>query len=145
MKKFQFRLATVQRVRQIQDDVARGELLAANHALTSAEAVTHERRAIAHMVALPDAPMSHDEFARHRFAVEAAFNAVTWAKHNERAASEVVAERRGHWIETNTRLRVVERLHDRARDEHKLNMRREEDRNSDELATARFRERITTR
>ncbi len=141
MKRFKFRLETVQRVRQIQHDIARGELLSANHSLALASADVANRSTRAATVTLPQHSMSKETFERHQFAIDSAYSATRWATSIELEASERVAEHRQQWIATNTRLRAVERLHERAATEHRDEFRKEADRLSDEITTAKFRER----
>ena len=145
MKRFKFRLETVQRVRQIQHDIARGELLAANFTLARASADVAQRSAHAHAVGLPQEAMSNETFTRHQFAISSAFTAARWSTDIEQNASERVDEHRQQWIETNTRLRAVERLRDRAMSDHRNEARIEADRLSDEITTAKFRERSVAR
>ena len=145
MKKFRFRLETVQRVRQIQHDVARGELLTANHHLAVAARAFAQREQRATDIDVPTTVMTSETFARHRFSVDSAFNAMQWAANDRDAANTIVAQRREEWITTHTALRAVERLHDRARDEYRSDVRKESDRLADEITTTRFRERSTTR
>ena len=135
----------MQRVRQIQHDIARGELLAANHTLALASADVAQRSARANTVALPQRAMSNEAFARHQFAISSAFSATRWSTDIELAATERVHEHRHQWIETNTRLRAVERLRERAVLEHRSEARKEADRLSDEITTAKFRERSVSR
>ena len=145
MKKFRFRLETVQRVRQVQHDIARGELLAANHAHAMASAVVTERATRIDTIATPSRTMSRDDFLRHRFAVDSAIAATEWAQVHERDAHANVLTHRAQWIETNTRLRAVERLRERAQAEHATAVRQDADRLSDEITTTRFRDRSTSR
>ena len=145
MKRFKFRLETVQRVRQIQHDIARGELLAANHTLALASADVAQRSAHAHAVGLPQQAMSIEAFTRHQFAINSAYSATRWSVDIEASATECVAEHRHQWIATNTRLRAVERLRERALGEHRDEARKEADRLSDEISTAKFRERSVSR
>ncbi len=145
MKKFRFRLDTVQRVRQIQHDVARGDLMSANHQLALAAQLVAARAIKASTIDAPTAAMTSEQFAQHRFAIDSAFDAIRWAQRDEATATEVVAERRTEWVSTHTRLRAVERLHDRARAEYRDEYRREADRDSDEITTTRFRERSLPR
>ena len=92
MKKFKFRLETVERVRQLQHDLARGELLAANHHLTLAQAVVEQRVSTAENLSLPDVSMNTDTLARHRFSIESAFNAIAWAARDEQHARDSAEE-----------------------------------------------------
>ena len=144
MKKFKFRLETVERVRQLQHDLARGELLAANHHLTLAQAVVEQRVSTAENLSLPDVSMNTNTLARHRFSIESAFNAIAWAARDEQHARDSAEECRSHWIETHTRVRAVERLRDRAKTEHTCQVRVENDRLADEISTTRFRQRSHT-
>lgn len=140
MKKFKFRLEAVLRVREVQHDLARGELLAANRELAVATAAAAQR--ISHLESLqtPTTVMTYDELRQHRFAVESARSATVWARDVEEQARQVVEDRREHWLSTRTQLKAVERLHERALLAHRVAVRQDADRQSDEITTARFRE-----
>ena len=137
MKKFRFRLETVHRVREIQDELARGELLAANHKLATATNVVAEREMVAKETTRPLGPTTVDAFACAQFVIEQAAAAIRWAEHDREAAAVVAQERRALWIEANTKLRAIDRLRETARDQHHDEIRHAEDVANDEIATMR--------
>ena len=139
MKKFHFRLETVRRVREIQDELARGELMTANHALAQAAAIVDERTAKITNATRQLGTTSVDAFACAQFVIDQAAAAVRWAERDREAAVAVADERRLLWFEANTKLRAIERLRDTARDEHHAAMLRAEATDNDEIATMRHR------
>ena len=143
MKKFAFRLETVHRVRTIQDELARGELLAANHQLAKADTIVDERNIKAAAITRPLGTSTVSAFACAQFVIDQAADAIRWAERDRAAVAVVAQERRELWIAANTKLRAVDRLRDTARDEHHSNVLHDEATTNDEIATMRHRAKAT--
>ncbi|HEX5265402.1 MAG TPA: flagellar FliJ family protein [Acidimicrobiales bacterium] len=139
MKRYRFRLETVLRVRRLEEDAARAGLLAANQAVAQACAVRD--RALAHYRGLPAelGPSSTADLRRNRQRAELAA-AVLRARQGalDEAAREVVRARE-QWMEAASRVKVLERLDQRRREEHRLEAERAETRFLDDVG-ARSRE-----
>lgn len=137
MKRFRFRLAQVLRVRRLQEDQARFALLDANRQAHAAAARLEAGIATYRQRALPIGAQSYDDFERNLFLLDSAAAAVVIAREEHRVALETVEERREVWMGARQRVAALERLESRRRDEHELEMRREEDRLVDDLVVAR--------
>ncbi|HEX5096334.1 MAG TPA: hypothetical protein VFX21_09980 [Acidimicrobiia bacterium] len=139
MKKFKFRLASVQKVRQLEEERARIRLMEAN-----AEARETAARVEARLHAYvsnprPGEPMSYEAFESERFKLEALATAVESARIAHREALDIVDMRRVEWLEAKQRVAALERLEVRRREEHAIDLRRAEDRLIDDLVVARHR------
>ena len=135
MRRYRFRLEAVLRVRRLEEDAARARLLDANRAL--AEARAGRDRAAAHYHALPAGlgPCSTEDLRRSRQRAELA--AATLAARQgavERAAVDVECARQ-LWTAAVSRVRVLERLDERRREEHRLAGEREETRFLDDIGS----------
>lgn len=139
MRRFRFRLETVLRVRRVQEDLARAELMTANHAAHERAALVAARTAEYDARELPSGVHSYDTFALQTFRWDAAAGAVTTARAAHRDAMAVVADRRRDWSEARARVAALERLEERRRADHALEVRRAEDRLVDDLVVARHR------
>lgn len=137
MKKFRFRLETVHRVRELQDELARGDLQVANHELAKASHVVRQREEVAQSTARPLGPTTVDAFACAQFVIEQAAAAVRWAERDRDAAIAVAEQRRQLWLEANMKLRAIDRLRETARDQYRDEVRHAEDVTNDEMATMR--------
>lgn len=139
MKKFRFRLDPVLRVRRIEEERAKIRLMEAN-AVARHTASVVESRLHAYLTApRPDAVMTLEEFDRARFLLEAAATSVESARVAHRDALDVVDQCRVDWLERKQQVGAVERLEERKRDEHMIDIRRAEDRLIDDLVVARHR------
>jgi flagellar FliJ protein len=138
VKKFRFRLESVLRVRRIQEDLARAELLNANAAARTAEGVVDARVARYHEMDRPLGAHTEPQFAREWFQLDAAAGAVDAACERHVEALAVVAERRAAWSAASMRVAALERLEARQRAEHALEMQRDDDRLVDDLVVSRF-------
>lgn len=145
MKKFRFRLAAVERVRQVELDQARGHVMLANQALAHAEADHADRLGRLTTMTLPQGAVSHTQLTMHRFCVEQSIAAIRFADERRVEASEAAEAARAEWRVAKTRVQALERLHEQARDEHHREVRREEDRHADETSTTRHLQRATQR
>jgi len=137
VKRFRFRLEQVLRVRRLQEDEARFALLDANRRAHE-KAVQLEVRIDAYRQrALPPGPQTYAEFERNLFLLDSAAGAVVIARTEHRDALDLVEERRADWAAARQKVAALERLEDRRREEHALEVRREEDRIVDDLVVTR--------
>jgi flagellar FliJ protein len=138
MKKFRFRLEQVLRIRRLQEDQAKAELLGANRLAHEAATRVEERLQEYRGRAFPDGPQPYETFERALFMLDAAASAVDVARARHVAACDIVAERRDEWAAARMRVGALERLEERRREEHALEARRDEDRLVDDLVVARY-------
>jgi flagellar protein FliJ len=139
VKRYRFRLDTVLRVRQVEEDRARGELALANRALAEADAVLEHRIDHYGNVAHPAQALPVAVFLASRDQQEWAAKAVVVAGTARIAADGVVATRRQDWSAAATRVAALERLDERRRDEHRLEAQRQEGLEVDDIVVARAR------
>ena len=137
MKRFRFRLEQVLRVRRVQEDQAKAELLTANHNAHLTARRVEERLAAYESRALPGGAQPYEAFEHALFMLDAAAGAVDVARADHRAALDVVDERRAAWAGARRRVAALERLEERRRAEHDVEMRRAEDQLVDDLVVAR--------
>jgi flagellar export protein FliJ len=128
----------VLRVRRVQEDQARGELLLANRSAHLAAQRIEDRTAEYETRARPSGQSTYEDFERTLFLLDTAVGAIQVAKQDHRDALVVVDERRAEWSKARQKVAALERLQDRRRVEHALEARREEDRLVDDLVVARF-------
>jgi flagellar export protein FliJ len=138
LKQFKFRLASVLRVRNIQEDLARARLLTANAAAHEAGRVVDTRVARYLDMARPAGVQHEAEFARTWFTLDSAAGAIDVAREQQIEALAHVAERRAEWFEASMRVDAIERLEARQRAVHKIEVQRDEDRVSDDLVVSRY-------
>ena len=138
MKKFRFRLESVLRVRRIQEDQARAGLLNANAAAREAAHVVDARVARYHELARPAGLQAEPEFEKTLFTLDAAAGAVDVAREQQLHALATVAERRADWSDASMRVAALERLEDRQRAEHRVEVQRDADRTTDDLVVSRY-------
>ncbi len=137
MKRFRFRLDQVLHVRRVQEDRARFQLLSANRDAHLAAARVDERLADYAERQMPTGTQSFAEFERAVFRLDAAAGAVGVARAAHRDALVVVDERRGEWTDARRRVAALERLEERRRVEHAIEVQRAEDQLVDDLVVAR--------
>ena len=137
MKHFRFRLEQVLRVRRLQEDIARGALMTANHAAREAADRLNERIGDYAAASRPGGAQSYDAFNRTQFRLDNAAGAITVARVEYRHALDIVDVRRQEWTAARQRVAALERLETRRRDEHAIEVRRAEDRLVDDLVVAR--------
>jgi flagellar protein FliJ len=138
VKRYRFRLEQVLRIRRLQEELARGELLGANREVARAGEMLAQRsdrygtiQSTAHTLPAADFMMARE---RH----EAAAAAVIHAAELRAAAERTADERRSEWSEAATRVRVLERLDERRRTEHAAESARADEMEVDDLVTGRF-------
>ena len=137
MKRFRFRLEQVLRVRRLQEDMARAELMHAHREARAAADRVNSRIAEYSNAPRPSGEQAYDEFHRIQFRLDNAAGAVTVARAGYRHALGVVDDRRADWAAARQRVAALERLEDRRRDEHAIEVRRADDRLVDDLVVAR--------
>jgi flagellar export protein FliJ len=138
MRKFKFRLQSVLRVRRIQEDMARSELLYANAAARQTERVVDARVVRYRDMDRPAGLQQEPEFALTWFTLDAAAGAVDVARVLQVEALATVAERRAEWSEASMRVAALERLEERQRALHTIEIKRDEDRVTDDLVVSRY-------
>jgi flagellar protein FliJ len=139
MKRFRFRLETVARVRQIQEEQARAQVMLANRAVALAQSTVDARQTRYETLPRPAGATSMAELEATMFRLDAAAGGLEWARGEHRAALEHAHDALAQWAQAEQRVRALDRLRDRARAEHTLATRREEDRLTDDLTTTRAR------
>lgn len=138
MKNFRFRLDQVLHVRRVQEDRARAELLTANRDAHLAAARVDERLHDYAGRGLPLGPQSFAAFERAVFLLDAGAAGVEVARVAHREAQVVVEERRVDWTAARRKVAALERLEERRRAEHAVEVQRAEDTLVDDLVVARF-------
>ncbi len=138
MKKYTFRLEQVRRIRQTQEDVARAALLNANSEVQRALASAEGRMAeyVGHMPSA--AVIGVDTFMRQRYFNDLAGQAVVIAREAHAAAEAQAATRRAEWSDAASRVKVLDRLDERRREEYEIEHAREVEKENDDLVTGRF-------
>jgi flagellar protein FliJ len=137
LKRFRFRLEQVLRVRRLQEDIARGALMAAHHGAREAADRVNARIDDYAAASRPSGAQSYDAFNRMQFRLDNAAGAITIARAEYRQALDLVEVRRVEWTAARQRVAALERLEARRRDEHAIDARRAEDRIVDDLVAAR--------
>ncbi|MFZ4583724.1 MAG: hypothetical protein ACOYNI_00665 [Acidimicrobiia bacterium] len=142
MKKYRFPLATVLRVRRIEEERAKAELLRANRETHDAEVVVETRTQ--HLRALPtpaDADSPGALRGQHDQGMIAAASA-SFAASALVAKRAAAAARRSEWADAQMRVNALERLDDRMREGHAVEVVRAEQNVIDDLVAARARRTI---
>jgi flagellar biosynthesis chaperone FliJ len=139
LKRFQFRLETVLRVRRLQEEQAEAALMRANAGARDAARRVHDAVEAYAASDRPDGPQSFDEFHRSRARFERAAGAVDVAHAGHRDALRGVDERRDDWSAAHARVAVLERIESRRREEHDADVRRQEERLVEDLVISRHR------
>lgn len=138
MRRFNFRLAQVLHVRRVQEDQARYALMAANGVAALAAQRVEERLDDYASRSLPTGPQSYADFERSVFLLDSAAGAVGVARVAYADALDVVATKRDAWTESRQRVAALERLEERRRAEHAIEVQRAEDRLVDDLVVGRY-------
>ena len=139
MKRYEFRMAKVLRVRRLQEDAARAAVAAARAAENAAIETLEASKA--HYAALPAgetaAPTS--DFLSLRARGEWRGQAVVQADGRRQMAADGTSFALDGWQLANRRVTALERLDERRRDEYGVLVRRDEDATVDEIVTSRAR------
>lgn len=137
MKRYQFRFEHVARVRKIQEDQARAELLAARHRLLVAEAELAARSDDYRARLSTETPGSAAVFRSQRHQDDLLATAVTAARCAEANARLAVSQRIDIWTEAARKVAAMERLDERDRERHAADAAREEQAELDDLVAPR--------
>ena len=137
MKRYRFRLDTVLRVRQVEEERARGQLALANREMAEADALLEAR--IDHYGDVPrtEVALPVSAYLATRDRQEWAARAVVAAGTARLVAEAQVAVRRDEWSAAASRVAALERLDERRRDEHRLEAQRQEGLEVDDIVVAR--------
>ena len=138
MKKYRFRLEAVLRVRRIEEERARGELLLANRALAEADAELERRLDHYREVAQPSGSLAHAEYVKVRSLQDAAAAGVVAAGAARLMAEAEAQRKRDLWAAAATKVRALERLDEHRRTEHAAGVLHEEILVLDEVAASRL-------
>ena len=140
MKRYQFRLASVLRVRRIQEEQARATLLAANHGVRTAH--LHLAGRVAHLEQLPKPATvaTTSAFLANQARLASVASSISLARIAGELAEERASESRAAWQVTARRVESLDRLDSRSRSEHALEAQRATDREVDDLVVSRFRQ-----
>ncbi|CAN5435391.1 hypothetical protein BH10ACT3_BH10ACT3_15470 [soil metagenome] len=138
MKGYRFRLEPVLRVRRIQEERARAQLAMSRRAEADAAAETGRRRglfAAARNAGLPDG--SQRQWSAERDRQDRLAAAVISAQTAEAHAADLAFGNLSKWEEAAVALRTLERLDERSREVWNEEQRQVEQRDLDELTSAR--------
>jgi flagellar FliJ protein len=139
VKRYHFRLATVLRVRRVQEDLATQRLADANRGVQKADA--HRGRRVEAYRTLAPAPagMSADDVRFDRLIRLSAATSIAEATRALADAQGVVEVRRQEWTEAAQEVDALERLDERHHELHDHEVRRDEDKTVDDTTSARHR------
>jgi len=139
MKRYRFRLDSVLRVRRIQEERARAELLGANQAVAAAQ--VHLAQRIAHLEELPKPAKvaSTPAFLANQARLASIASSISMARAAREVAEHAAEEKRLAWHVTAQRVEGLERLDERDRAQHALETQRAADQEVDDLVVSRFR------
>ena len=139
MKRYEFRMAKVLRVRRLQEDAARAGIAVARMAeqrASDAVAGSYDHyRGLS--PANPAAPAAAFLGLRDQASYRA--TAVRLAEGHLQVAAEATEQAVSVWHESHRRVEALERLDERRRDEHQIEARRAEDAAVDEIVVSRAR------
>ncbi len=140
MKKYSFRLNNVLRVRRVQETVAKSELAAANNEVQKAIAAVEQR-----VGEYEESLSSHslgttgvDMFMRTRYFNNLSSKAVIAATIARNSAAAEASIKRMAFTESARKVKALDRLDERARENYALESQREAERELDDLVTSRF-------
>ena len=140
MKRFRFRLDQVLHVRRVQEDMARVDAAAR---ATATRTLAADARRTNGSPTTPTAQHARRRRSRtttsnaRAFRLDSAAGAVGVARAAHRDALDVVDDRRADWTDARRRVAALERLEERRRDEHAIEVQRAEDQLVDDLVVAR--------
>lgn len=143
MKKYHFRLATVLRVRRVEEERARHELLEANRAVAQAQARVAEREAALAAYVPQHGPVSREAFLAGHDQTTRLADAVRVAAAQRSEALAIQAAQRAEWSLRAQRVASLERLDDRQHEAYEIELNREEAKTVDDLVTTRYARRET--
>lgn len=140
MKRYRFRLETVLRVRRLEEDGARAGLLAANRALADACARRDAAAARYGQVPTELGTCSTEDLRRTRQRAELAAATLAARQAAVADAARHAEAARGAWMTAVSRVRVLERLDERRREEHRSELERDETRFLDDVGARQWEE-----
>jgi len=139
VKRYRFRLAGVLKVRRVTEDTAKGHLAEANRAVSSAEGDLEARRrtyeALEPMRRQRTARQFHEEVELRR-AVALSVITARQLFEDARATAEL---RRRDLVAARQDVEALERMEEREREAHALELRRDEDLLADDVVNSRFK------
>lgn len=138
MKRYQFRLAHVERVRRIQEEQARADLLEAQRQLLDAGAETARAAQIYEQRRSKAASANTSQFRANRDRDRLLSQSVIAARTAEANAMILVNQRMESWTEAAQAVSALERLDERQRERHRLEADREEQAELDDLVPPRL-------
>lgn len=124
MKRYRFRLQSVLRVREIQENVAAANLALANRDLAAAEAALTARRSAYAALDFQRGVQSSTAFLAARDHDELKAQTVAEAGQHVTARTEEADGRRDEWSDAAARVTALENLDARKREEHALDAAR---------------------
>ena len=141
MKRYEFRMAKVLRVRQIQEEAARAGVAVARVAEARAQEALEASHT--HYKGLEVSAGTTDATAFLGLREQAAHRAtaVGLATGNRRVAADATSAAVATWHDSNRRVDALERLDERRREDYGIELRRFEDATVDEIVVARARSR----
>ncbi len=138
MKRNRFRLATVMRVRQIQEDIEMGRLTQARLDVANAQLRQAERAEAYKQATQPDGkPVPSHQFLRERSKFERLGDQVVDAAHEVSLARNEEQLRRQDWSIAAQRVSALDRLRDRHNESYQSELATEEVQDTDERTNQR--------
>lgn len=138
MRRYEFRMEPVLRVRRIEQDSAQAHLAAARRDLGAAEEALHDAIERYRSIPQTDGPRPATAWLAHRSGIERTAATVVAVGAQRAHAASQEAERLAALHDARRRVVALERLDERRRAEHVLELRRAEDSEIDELVTSRW-------
>ena len=139
MKRYEFRAEKVLRIRRLQEDMARSGVAAARRSEAAAQAMVDASQQRYAQLSVAQVAQSSAAFLLAREQAGHRAGAVTVARQRRNEAGEATAAALGTWRDANAKVQGLERLDERRRAEHHVDVRRDEDAQADEITTARAR------
>ena len=139
MKRYTFRMEQVLRVRRLQEDVARSAVAGARRGELQAQEALDASTVRYQQLTAPGAALKTVDFLGLRDRTDHRAGAVQQSRVARSAATEATTAALHGWREAHNRVDALERLEGRRRDEHAVEVRRDEDLVADELVVARAR------
>lgn len=139
MKRYTFRMEQVLRVRRLQEDAARAGVSIARSAERAAEIVLASSNEYYMALETPAAPAAAHSFLGQRDRGALRATGVRIAEGHLSTAVEASTAAIDEWRATHQRVEALERLDERRREEHGIELRRYEDAAADEIVVSRAR------
>ena len=139
MKKYRFRFGSVLRIRQLEEEQARAAMVEAQRELDAATGALHARLEAVSVATSPGRTWVSADFQEDRTHLTRHADAVAAARSAEANALAVFRTSRTAWEDAASRVRALERLDERQREDWVLDTTRNAQQLTDEIATTRFR------